>query len=321
MNIAELVVAIDRNAGSVVFVNVLLEQLGLPLPAVPTFLLAGSLAATPFAFGKVLAAAVLASLVADVVWYVAGRWLGYRVLAGLCYLSINPASCVTQTEARFVRWGLPSLVIAKFIPGFSTVASPIAGALHMPLAGFLLAAGIGALLWAGLAMGAGWLLREEVPYAIALLDRNTEMALLVVILSFAGWIAWKVWQKVRFRRLSALPHITSAELGAALEADKPSLLRDLRGATMIAETAPIPGCRRRAEPARPRSAQLAKRTADRHVVRVPARGNGRPRCTGLFGTGLQSVRPQKGGYEARSKEIQRGDSVRPMTRLPLPTPF
>jgi len=109
MNIAELIVAIERNAVPFVFVNVLLEQLGLPVPAVPTFLLAGSLAATPFALGKVLAAAVFASLVADVVWYVAGRWLGYRVLAGLCYLSINPASCATQTEARFVRWGLQSV--------------------------------------------------------------------------------------------------------------------------------------------------------------------------------------------------------------------
>ena len=229
MNIAEIAGAVERNAVPVVFVNVLLEQLGLPVPAVPTLLLA------------VLVAAVFASLVADVVWYVAGRCLGYRVLAGLCYLSINPASCVTQTEARFVRWGLPSLVTAKFIPGFSTVASPIAGALRMPLPGFLLAAGIGALLWAGLAMGAGWLLRAAVPDVIALLDRNTGIALLVVILSPAVWLAWKVWQKVRFRRLAAFPHITPAELLAALDSDKPPLLLDLRGASMVAETGPIPG--------------------------------------------------------------------------------
>jgi len=210
MNIAEIAGAVERNAVPVVFVNVLLEQLGVPVPAVPTLLLAGSLAASPLTLGQALAAAVLASLVADVVWYVAGRCLGYRVLAGLCYLSVNPASCVTRTEARFVRWGLPSLVIAKFIPGFSIVASPIAGALRLPLPGFLSAAGIGALLWAGLAMGGGWLLRAAVPDAIALLDRNTGIALLVVILCPAVWLAWKVWQKLRFRRLAALPHITPA---------------------------------------------------------------------------------------------------------------
>src|SRR5882672_5161195 len=136
MNVAEIAGAVERNAVPVVFLNVLLQQLGLPVPAVPTLLLAGSLAAAAPGLGKVLAAAVVASVVADWIWYVAGRAFGYRVLAGLCRLSINPGSCVSQTEARFVRWGIPSLVLAKFIPGFSTVAPPIAGAMRMPLAGF-----------------------------------------------------------------------------------------------------------------------------------------------------------------------------------------
>ena len=320
MNIAEIAGAVERNAVPVVFVNVLLEQLGLPVPAVPTLLLAGSLAATPLTLGKVLAAAVLASLAADVIWYAAGRWLGYRVLAGLCYLSINPASCVTQTEARFVRWGLPSLVIAKFIPGFSTVASPIAGALRMPLPGFLLAAGVGALLWAGLATGAGWLLREAVPDAIALLDRNSGIALLVVILAPAVWLAWKVWQKARFRRLAAFPHITPAELFAALQADEPPLLLDLRGASMIAETGPIPG------------AVTAEQDQLDHAVRdwpkarpivtlcaCPQDATAVQAARNLLAQGFASVRPLKGGYDAWSKHMPRGGSVKSAMRVPLPT--
>src|SRR5262245_9685718 len=182
MDIAEIAGAVERHAVPVVFVNVLLQQLGLPVPAVPTLLLAGSLAAAPPVLAQALAAAVIASVVADGVWYGAGRAFGYRVLAGLCRLSINPASCVNQTEARFVRWGIPSLVVGKFIPGFSTVAPPIAGALRMSLPGFLAAAGIGALLWAGLALAAGWLLRGAVPDVVAMLDRNTASAALVVAL-------------------------------------------------------------------------------------------------------------------------------------------
>src|SRR5262245_20006628 len=192
MNVAEIAGALERNAVPVVFVNVLLQQLGLPVPAVPTLLLAGSLATAPPVLAKALAAAVVASIVADWLWYGAGRVFGYRVLAGLCRLSINPASCVTQTESRFVRWGIPSLVVAKFIPGFSTVAPPIAGALRMSLAGFLLAAAAGALLWAGLALGSGWLLRGAVPNAIAMLDRNTTGAALVVVVVLAIWFAWKL---------------------------------------------------------------------------------------------------------------------------------
>ena len=146
MDLPSLSQALQRDAVAIVFLNVLLQQLGLPVPAVPTLLLAGSMAAAPGQVGKMLAAAVFASVIADWVWYQAGKRYGYRVLAGLCRLSINPASCVNQTESRFIRWGMPSLVIAKFIPGFSTVAPPIAGALRMHQAGFLLAAGAGGAL-------------------------------------------------------------------------------------------------------------------------------------------------------------------------------
>jgi membrane protein DedA with SNARE-associated domain/rhodanese-related sulfurtransferase len=306
MNVAEIAGAVERNAVPVVFLNVLLQQLGLPVPAVPTLLLAGSLAAAPFELSQVLAAAVVASVVADWIWYVAGRAFGYRVLAGLCRLSINPASCVSLTEARFVRWGLPSLVLAKFVPGFSTVAPPIAGALRMSLAAFLLAAGIGALLWAGLALGTGWLLRGAVSDAIAALDRHAVGTAIVVVLALASSLAWKVWQRYRFRRLSAVPHITPVDLIAALEADHPPLLLDLRGASMIAEAGPIPG------------AVVAEHDRLDHAVRdwpkdrpivtlcaCPEDAGAIQAARRLLEQGFISVRPLRGGHEAWLTVAQR----------------
>jgi membrane protein DedA with SNARE-associated domain/rhodanese-related sulfurtransferase len=306
MNVAEIAGALERNAVPVVFLNVLLQQLGLPVPAVPTLLLAGSLAAAPLALGHVLAAAVLASVVADWVWYVAGRAFGYRVLAGLCRLSINPASCVSLTEARFVRWGLPSLVVAKFIPGFSTVAPPIAGALRMSLAAFLLAAAIGALLWAGLAMGTGWLMRGAVPDAIAVLDRHAVGTAIVVVLALAITIAWKLWQRHRFRKLSAVSHITPIDLLAALETDDPPLLLDLRGASMIAETGPIPG----AVVAEHDRLDDAVRNwpKDRPIVTLcacPEDAGAIQAARHLLEQGFISVRPLKGGHEAWLTVAQR----------------
>jgi membrane protein DedA with SNARE-associated domain len=144
VNATDIAAAVEPNAVPVVFLNVLIQQLGLPVPAVPTLLLAGSLALGPRPLDQVLAAAVLASVLSDAARFGAGCAIGYRVLSGVCILSINPARCVSQTEARFERWGLPALVVAQFVPGFSTVAPPIAGVLRMPIAGFLLAAGIGA---------------------------------------------------------------------------------------------------------------------------------------------------------------------------------
>ena len=144
MELSDISRTIQTDAALIAFVNVLLQQLGLPVPAVPTLMVIGSLTVLPSTAILTLAAAVSASVLADSVWYGAGRMFGYRLLSGLCRLSINPGSCVTQTESRFARWGVWSLVVAKFIPGFSTVAPPIAGSLKMPIASFLLASGIGA---------------------------------------------------------------------------------------------------------------------------------------------------------------------------------
>ena len=243
MDINQISQTLREDALTVVFVNVLLQQIGLPVPAVPTLLLAGSLAATSGSLGQILAAAVVASVIADWIWYLTGKLFGYRVLAGLCKLSINPSSCVSLTEARFIRWGVSSLVVAKFIPGFSTVAPPIAGAMRMNPLGFLLAAAVGSALWAGLALGAGWLLQDAVQSVIALLDRHASRVLLLVLLLLGSGIGWKLWQKYRFRQLSALPHITPDELIAALAGNEPPLVLDLRSATMIAETGPIDGTR------------------------------------------------------------------------------
>jgi membrane protein DedA with SNARE-associated domain len=218
---------------------VLLQQLGLPVPAVPTLLVAGSIAVASGQAAQLLAVAVLASVVADLLWYATGRVFGYRVLSGLCRLSLNPASCVSATEERFIRWGAWSLVVAKFVPGFSTVAPPIAGSLRMPLPSFLAAAALGAALWAGAALYAGHLLRAELQTTLAFMSRHATTTVVAMVLGLAAWLAWKLWQRRRFGQLAAIPHITPSELQAAMASRTPLLLLDFRGAAMVAQTGPI----------------------------------------------------------------------------------
>lgn len=299
MDIAQITDTLRQDAVTVVFLNVLLQQIGLPVPAVPTLLLAGSLAASTGSLGQVLAAAVAASVVADWLWYWSGKMFGYRVLAGLCKLSINPSSCVSQTEARFIRWGVSSLVVAKFIPGFSTVAPPIAGALRMHQGGFLLAAAVGAGLWAGLAIGAGWLLQDTVQSAIVALDRHAARALGVILVVAAIWLGWKLWQKYRFRKFCAVPHVTPAELLAALDSATPPLVLDLRGASMIAATGPIVGARV-AEHDFLHEA-VGDWPKDQPIVTLcacPEDAGAVQAARHLLNAGYLSVKPLKGGYEA-----------------------
>ncbi|WP_374492866.1 VTT domain-containing protein [Brachymonas sp.] len=299
MDVAALIDALHRHAAYVVFLNVLLQQIGLPVPAVPTLLLAGSLVVAPSQMAGMLVAAICASVLADWVWYGAGRVFGYRVLSGLCKLSINPGSCVNQTEHRFMRWGVKSLVVAKFVPGFSTVAPPIAGALRMPLSSFVLAAACGAALWAGLALCAGWLMHDQVRQVIALLSARTGGLLWFVLAIAALWLGWKLWQKYRFHRLCAVPHITPDELIAAMKMPTPPLLLDLRGPLMIQATGVVPGAvvadqdhLERAVAGWPREAEIVTLCAcpeDAGAVEAAHR---------LREAGYPHARPLQGGYDA-----------------------
>jgi membrane protein DedA with SNARE-associated domain/rhodanese-related sulfurtransferase len=255
-----------------------------------------------------LMAAVPASLIADWIWYLAGRAFGYRVLSGLCRLSINPGSCVSETEARFIRWGVWSLVIAKFIPGFSTVAPPIAGSLRMSLPSFIAAAGVGAAIWAGAAIVTGWLLRAEVQTALESMSRHGIMAITVIALGLCVWLAWKLWQKYRFEQLAAIPHITPAELMAAMESDTPPLLLDFRGDAMIAQTGPIDGATQARLDDLPQA--VSHWPKHRHIVTLcacPDDATAVRAARSLTKLGYTSARPLTGGYQAWMRHLrQRG---------------
>lgn len=299
MNLVEISESIHRDAVWVVFANVLLQQLGLPIPAVPTLMLAGSLALSYGYAGKVLAAAILASVVADWIWYLAGRTYGYGLLVGLCKLSINAGVCVTSAESLFSRWGAWALVGAKFVPGFSTVGPPIAGSLRLPLPTFMLAAGIGAGLWAGAAILIGWLFRAEVHMVIETLSSNGMTTLGFAALIIVVWLAWKLWQRHRFERLARIPHISAAELKVQRKAGTPLLVLDLRGAAAIAGEGPLDGT---TQVQREKLHEAVRHWPKDHAIVTlcgcPEDATAVEAAHALMKAGYTAVRPLKGGFEA-----------------------
>ena len=162
-----------------IFGVVLLEQLGAPIPAIPVLVVGGALAMDrDLSAAQILGVAVLASVLADSVWFWLGRRQGHKILKTLCKISLSPDSCVRQTESVFERWGMPSLLFAKFIPGFSTVAPPLAGALGKSLPSFLLYDAGGALLWAGSGVLGGMASRassqRSLPFRTAIMESVTS---------------------------------------------------------------------------------------------------------------------------------------------------
>lgn len=235
-----------RHGYSVLFVWVFAEQIGLPLPAIPFLLAAGALAgAGRLNFAITIGVAVLASLVSDIIWYHIGSRRGSRVLQLLCRISLEPDSCVRRTEEVFARHGAPSLLVAKFIPGLSTAAPPLAGIVRMRMPRFLLFDGLGALLWAGAFAGLGYLFIEQLGHVAASALRLGTWLVVVLVGSLAAYILWKYFQRQRFLRQLRIARISPEELKQKLDAGEDVVIVDLRHSLDFqAEPDTIPGALR-----------------------------------------------------------------------------
>jgi len=238
----QLVSLLEQYGLSFVFLHVLAEQAGVPLPAYPTLIVAGALIAhTNYDVPQLLLAAVAASMIADSAWYFAGSRLGRPVLRTLCRISLSPDSCVRQTESIYLRWGAPSLLVAKFIPGFAAVATALAGSIGTRLWVFLLFDGLGALLWAGLAVGLGVAFQNAVNEVIEVLEQLGKWGLLAIIAAFALIVALKWWQRQRFYRQLRMARISVEELRGLLDQGKLPVILDVRSPLVQGQDGRIPG--------------------------------------------------------------------------------
>jgi membrane protein DedA with SNARE-associated domain len=84
------------------------------------------------------------------------------VLGRICRISLSPDACIRQTESVYGRWGARSLLVAKFVPGFASIASALAGVVGTPLRTFVLFDTLGALIWVGSAVFLGSLFSSTV---------------------------------------------------------------------------------------------------------------------------------------------------------------
>lgn len=216
---------------ALVFANVLLTQLGAPVPAIPTLIVAGALAQSgQLSAASALGVAVFASLAGDLPWFAAGRAYGHRVLGALCRIAIEPDSCVKQTEDRFGRWGAPSLMFAKFVPGFATVAPPIAGALRLGLTFFLAYSAVGAALWAGAALAAGMIFHAQVDWLLDRIESMGSGAAVALGLALGFYITMKWVERALFIRLLRGVRISVDELHEAMQRRSPPVILDARSA-------------------------------------------------------------------------------------------
>jgi membrane protein DedA with SNARE-associated domain/rhodanese-related sulfurtransferase len=286
---------------ALVFVNVLLERAGLPLPATPTLLICGALAATGrMSAWSIFTLSLLACVIGDTLWYLAGRYYGRRVMKFLCRVSLSPDSCVRTTENRFERWGRLTLVMAKFVPGLSTVARPLAGAMKLSLSSFELLNGLGSVLWAGAAIGTGMLFQTQIGLLLLRLrDFGTaagELTLAVVLV----YVGYKWWERRRYNSVLRLPRIDVEELRRLMAGSNAPVVVDVRSALgRDHDRRCIPGALEMSLDEV--GSRLADFPMDREIVfycACPNEASAAFAARKLMDRGYVSVRPLRGGLDA-----------------------
>ena len=232
-----------EHGAPILFVAVFLEQMGLPLPVVPLLLAAGALSATGqfnLLFG--LGIAVLACLIADTIWFYLGRYRGHRVLGLLCRISLEPDSCVRRTQNVFTRYGLRGVVVSKFVPGFGTVAPPLAAMAGVKFSRFLLADGLASVLYGGGFLFLGYLFSNQIQQIAAALAQFGGGLLSLIVGLGVIYIGFKYWQRQRILRKLRMARITAAELRRKQVAGEEVVIIDLRpGEDLALDPSLIPG--------------------------------------------------------------------------------
>jgi membrane protein DedA with SNARE-associated domain/rhodanese-related sulfurtransferase len=233
---------IERYGVLVVFLNVLLAEGGVPLPAFPMLMTAAALAAQGrHQVPQIILAGVSGAMIADLAWYWSGKRYGRRVLGLLCKMSLSPDFCVRQTETVFLRVGPWSLLFAKFFPGLSTVSVAMAGVTGMSLPTFVLLNAIGALLFVGIAVAMGVIFQDAIADILLRLAEIGKYGGLSVLAVLGLYLLARWWRRQAFIRQLRVDRITVDELRGLISKGHGPLILDARPKEIRERDGIIPG--------------------------------------------------------------------------------
>ena len=282
------------------FAWVLVEQLGIPLPAAPVLLAAGALSAQhEFNFFLALLAGLAASLAADSSWFLIGRRYGHRVLRILCKLSLEPTICVRRTQNSFGRRRAITVMIAKFVPGLATLAPPVAGQNGMAFGSFLFFDAIGATAWLCALMAAGRFFGDLIQRNPSLMDWVGRFSGALLVLGVLGFLVGRVVRRRMVIKKLVAARLEPEELKRQLDEGEQVFIMDLRHPLeLVPEPFTLPGARHFAPESLATRHQEIPR--DRDIVlfcSCPSEATAAKTAMTLHKLGIQRVRPLRGGYD------------------------
>ena len=282
------------------FVWVLVEQLGIPLPATPVLLAAGALSAQhAISFPLAVLAAVVGCETADSIWYLFGRRFGHHVLRILCKLSLEPTICVRRTQDSFGRRREITLLIAKFVPGLAILAPPVAGQNGMSYGRFLVFDGAGATLWVTTILAIGRLFGDALKRDPSLLERAGRFSGALLLFGILAFFVGRLIRRRQFLRKLVRSRLEPDELKRQIDAGESVFIVDLRHPLeLLPDPFTLPGALHLSPE------ELAKRVheipRDRDIVlycTCPSEATAAKTAMTLHKLGIERVRPLRGGYD------------------------
>jgi membrane protein DedA with SNARE-associated domain/rhodanese-related sulfurtransferase len=289
----------------ILFLWVLVEQIGIPIPSLPVLLTAGTLSAThQIQHLPALVAVLAACMLADSMWFALGRRYGSSVLKLICKLSFEASTCVSKTEGYFTRRGPATLLFSKFIPGLSTVAPPIAGQIGMPYARFFLWDLAGSLIWAETFLLTGRFFGDVAQKSAPFFHWLGHFAFAIFILMVLGLMAYRIFKQRKFLQQVRELRLEPQELKEMMDlAEKvggtPPFIVDLRHPLdYLPDPRVLPGALRIGPNEIRQHSEIIPR--DRDVVlycTCPSEETSAKLALQLHKVGVYRVRPLRGGFD------------------------
>jgi membrane protein DedA with SNARE-associated domain/rhodanese-related sulfurtransferase len=212
----------------ILFVAVLARQLCLPIPAILFLLSGGALAGEgKLSYAGILLAAVVGCVLADLVWFDAGRLRGKRILRLLCALAPDPSYCIRNSRKTFANAGLRALLIAKFVPGLDGICPPLAGMSGASRLDFILYDAVGSALWAAAYITCGFFFAKELDKVVRYTAVFADGIVLTLGVPLLILFTWKLIRLVRISRLLLPWQITPEQLKARLDSGESVGIVDL----------------------------------------------------------------------------------------------
>jgi membrane protein DedA with SNARE-associated domain/membrane-associated phospholipid phosphatase len=176
----------------VVFLGVMLESIGVPLPGETILVAAGVMVQRGHLdLGDAIVFGILGAVIGDQIGYWVGREGGRPfILRWGRYVMITPER-LGRTERFFVRHGGKAVFLARFVAGLRVFGALVAGVSRMPWRTFFFYNALGGVVWATAAVLVGFLLGGSLDLLERWVGRTSLLLLILLVVALAFYVAYR----------------------------------------------------------------------------------------------------------------------------------